>query len=380
MHATESLREAERLMTICNACRYCEGLCAVFPAMEMRRTFTAGDLNYLANLCHQCGACYADCQYSPPHEFNVNIPSSLATLRNESYAQYAWPRAFSGAFSRNWLVTTLATIATITAFSVGFFLYVDSVALYSRHGDFYKVMSHQVMAGLFCIVSIYIILAFWFSLRAFWRDIHSGSSRVGPAFFHALTDALHLTYLQGGGGGCTSENERPSSARRVFHHFTFYGFLLCFAATAVGSIYHYFFGWRAPYALFSLPVVLGTIGGTGLLIGPAGLLALSQKRDPMLMDLSRQDMDTVFILILFFTSLTGLSLMIFRETAAMGALLALHLGVVLAFFVTLPYGKFVHGLYRFLALLKYAVERKNGAPRAVHGLIESEGIPLKHDL
>ena len=39
MLATENLREAARLMTICNACRYCEGLCAVFPAMEMRRTF-----------------------------------------------------------------------------------------------------------------------------------------------------------------------------------------------------------------------------------------------------------------------------------------------------------------------------------------------------
>ena len=39
---TDALREADRLMTICNACRYCEGLCAVFPAMEMRRTFAAG--------------------------------------------------------------------------------------------------------------------------------------------------------------------------------------------------------------------------------------------------------------------------------------------------------------------------------------------------
>ena len=61
-------------MTICNACRYCEGLCAVFPAMEMRRTFADGDLNYLANLCHQCGACYSDCQYSPPHEFMRQHP------------------------------------------------------------------------------------------------------------------------------------------------------------------------------------------------------------------------------------------------------------------------------------------------------------------
>ena len=76
-----TLAEADRLMTICNSCRYCEGLCAVFPAMEMRRVFTAGDLNYLANLCHCCGACYCDCQFSPPHEFDVNVPKTLAALR-----------------------------------------------------------------------------------------------------------------------------------------------------------------------------------------------------------------------------------------------------------------------------------------------------------
>ena len=39
MHATNALEEADRLMTVCNSCRYCEGLCAVFPAMEMRRGF-----------------------------------------------------------------------------------------------------------------------------------------------------------------------------------------------------------------------------------------------------------------------------------------------------------------------------------------------------
>ena len=41
-------------MEICNACRYCEGFCPVFPAMEQRRAFSDGDLGYLANLCHNC--------------------------------------------------------------------------------------------------------------------------------------------------------------------------------------------------------------------------------------------------------------------------------------------------------------------------------------
>ena len=107
-------------MTVCNSCRYCEGLCAVFPAMEMRRSFSDGDLNYLANLCHSCGACYTDCQFSPPHEFNVNVPQTLAIARNDSYAAYAWPRAFAGTFARNGLVISLIAAFSVAAFILGF--------------------------------------------------------------------------------------------------------------------------------------------------------------------------------------------------------------------------------------------------------------------
>jgi citrate/tricarballylate utilization protein len=42
----------------------------------------------------------------------------------------------------------------------------------------------------------------------------------------------------------------------------------------------------------------------------------------------------------------------------MGPLLALHLGVVFSLFITMPYGKFVHGIYRYVALVRYARERR----------------------
>ena len=54
--------EGARQMGICNSCRYCEGYCAVFPAMERRLEFHGTDLNYLANLCHGCAECYCACQ------------------------------------------------------------------------------------------------------------------------------------------------------------------------------------------------------------------------------------------------------------------------------------------------------------------------------
>jgi citrate/tricarballylate utilization protein len=360
---SEALAEADRLMTICNACRYCEGLCAVFPAMEMRRTFAAGDLNYLANLCHQCGACYTDCQYSPPHEFMVNIPAAMARLRNESYSVYAWPKSFAGLFARNGLYVTLAAALGVAGFILGFVAWSDPVALFARNaGDFYRLMPHNAMALLFGLVALYCILAFAISLATFWRDIGDPQSAAGVSgFVRALGDTFHLTYLHGGGGGCTSENDAPSPARRMFHHLTFYGFLFCFAATSVATLYHYVFGWRAPYALTDLPPLLGIIGGIGLIAGPLGLLVLQAKRDPTLTDTAHRGMNTAFIVMLFLTSLTGLLLMILRDTAAMGMLLAVHLGVVLGLFLSLPYGKFVHGLYRFLALVKYAGERRHGS-------------------
>jgi citrate/tricarballylate utilization protein len=69
-------------------------------------------------------------------------------------------------------------------------------------------------------------------------------------------------------------------------------------------------------------------------------------------------MDRGFIALLFFTSLSGLALWAARGTAALPALLAAHLGVVMALFLTLPYGKFAHGIFRGAALLKWAIEKR----------------------
>jgi citrate/tricarballylate utilization protein len=66
--------------------------------------------------------------------------------------------------------------------------------------------------------------------------------------------------------------------------------------------------------------------------------------------------------LLLLVSATGLALVFLRETRAMGVLLAVHLGVVLALFLTLPYGKFVHALYRFAALVRFHLERRRPRP------------------
>jgi citrate/tricarballylate utilization protein len=364
MHGTRILEEADRLMTVCNSCRYCEGLCAVFPAMEMRRAFSDGDLNYLANLCHGCGACYTDCQFSPPHEFKVNVPKVLAIARAESYAAYTWPAAFSGLFARNGLAISIIAALCVALFIFGFAAFNDRQVLFGVHtgpGAFYKLMPHNAMAALFGAVFLYAMIALAMGVRAFWRDIGEpiGLLAEPRSLWQAMKDAGQLRYLDGGGVGCVNEDERPNDRRKIYHHFTFYGFALCFASTTVATLYHYLLAREAPYPWWDLPVVLGTLGGVGLLIGPAGLLAEKWKRDPDLVDQARMGMDVAFIAMLFMTSLTGMALLALRDSAAMGPLLALHLGVVFALFLTMPYGKFVHGIYRYVALVRYAQERQH---------------------
>ena len=357
------LSEAERLMTVCNSCRYCEGLCAVFPAMEMRRAFSAGDLTYLANLCHNCGACNSDCQFAPPHEFDVNVPKVLAEVRNDSYARYVWPGFLAPMFRRNGLMVTLIAALSVAGFVIGFAAWHDPAVMFGAHtgpGAFYRIMPHNAMVAIFGAAFLWSVLAIVMSCVNFWRDIGEPSStlRDPQALTGGAKDAATLKYLDGGGVGCMGESDKPDDNRRLYHHLTFYGFMLCFAATSVGTIWHYLLGRDAPYPWYDLPVVLGTLGGIGITIGPIGLLMAKFRRDPQLMDESRKGMDVAFIVMLFLTGITGLALLFLRATPMMGTLLALHLGFVFGFFVTMPYGKFMHGIFRGLALVRYAAEKR----------------------
>ena len=210
------------------------------------------------------------------------------------------------------------------------------------------------MVAVFGIVVALILAIHVMGFLRFWKDVSQGWPGAA-AIVAAVRDVLSLKNLSSHGAGCTYPNERHSQARRYFHHFTFYGFALCFASTTMAAVYH-FAGHIAPHPYMSAPVILGTLGGIGLLIGPAGLYWLKRRRDPAIVDPKQDTSDISFIVLLFLTSLTGLLLLALRETAAMSVLLRVHLGIVLGLFLTLPYGKFVHGVYRSAALIRSALE------------------------
>ncbi len=343
-------------MQICNACRYCEGYCSVFPAMFRERTFASGDLTQLANLCHNCRGCYYACQYTEPHEFALNLPAALAEARRESWERFAWPGALSRLFQRS-------GVAVAAALVLGVVLLFAAIRAVPDTGDgFYAYMSHALMVAIFAPAFLAPLVVIGVGLRRYWAEV--GGQRVRWSDLRdAGRSAATMRNLSGGQGqGCNFEDEdRFTNTRRYLHQATIWGFLLCFASTSSGTVLHYGFGLEAPYGPLSLPKLFGVPGGVLLTVGAFGLAWLKTKADPALGAAHLWGGETAFVLLLGLTGATGLALYAATGTSAVPALLAIHLGAVLALFLTTPYSKMAHGFYRFAALVRDAqIARRTG--------------------
>jgi citrate/tricarballylate utilization protein len=351
-------------LEICNACRYCEGYCAVFPAMTRSIEFTSDDVMVLANLCHDCRGCYQACMYAPPHEFGVDLPKTLADVRNAGYRELTWPPRLKSLLDH--------PVATKTAAVVVGLLIAGGMALASggsvfgkprnEPGDFYRVISADLMTGVFLALSLVCLVL----LGGGFMQFLGVARRRNPDFrwrelAGATWDALILRYLRGGGPGCFHpEPEEPSHRRRGMHIAVVGGLGLAFLATIAAAVEQHLLGIDPPYPLLSVPVVSGVIGGVMVVIGGAGLwLANTSASDqPHSSAVRSQTKDYAFIAALEVVSITGLLLFVLRSTSAMGTLLLIHLASVVALYLTLPFSKFMHAPHRLGALLIDASERR----------------------
>lgn len=348
-----AIEEAARQVNICNACRYCEGYCSVFPAITSARSFSEADITQLANLCHNCRGCFYACQYAPPHEFALNLPKALAEVRQESWENYAFPRALGQQFYRS---GAAIAVVVVLAFAALFALarFVGGIGDADGQG-FYRVMSHTVMVSIFTPAFLLPLAAMAVGVRRFWVASGGGGLSL-RAVGRAFHDAATMRNLGGGHGeGCNFEDEdRYSNLRRWLHQATMYGFLLCFLSTSSGTVLHYLFDWPAPYPIWSPPKIFGVSGGLLMTVGAFGLAWLKTKADPALGDGRVWGGGMGFVLLLGAVGLSGLLLYALGSTPLLAVLLALHLGTVLALFLLVPYSKMAHGFYRTAALIRDA--------------------------
>lgn len=359
--------EAGRQFAVCNACRYCEDYCAVFPAMERRSLFAAGDVGYLANLCHDCRACHQACMYAAPHELAVDIPALMAEARVAAHRRYARPRWIARLLDRGVPGTLALALAAFAVVLAAFLLAPSAGGLFARHageGSLYAAVAHAAMAIPALALTAWGALVVANAFARFWRDA-GGRPRdllVPATWAVALREAATLRWMKGGGGDCYYPDELvPQPTRRRLHQLVMHGFLLAFAATLSAAVLEYVAGDEPPYPLLGVPVLLGLVGGVAIAWGCVGLLLLRRAARAQLAAPAASRRDAAFPLVLLLVSVTGLLLLALRGTAALTTLLLVHLATVAALYLTAPYGKFVHAVYRFGALLRSADERARDA-------------------
>jgi len=346
--------EAERQLGICNSCRYCEGYCAVFPALERRSVLETGDITQLASLCHDCRACFQACMYAAPHEFALDPPAILTAVRLASYRRYlpspCWLRPVwrgnHGARATAAIGVGTALLALVAA--------TEGIGALLRHRGPYQVIPYPALLVVVALPTAWSAAVMLRALAGYWHDTHGPLRDLasGRALATALRRAASLEYLRGGGAECPYPGDHPSPARRRLHAAVAWGFAACFAATLAAAFLQDVLGVGPPYPVLSAPVILGTAGGISMMAGCAGLMMLKRRSDP-----PPSAGDYGLTLGLGLLALTGMLTLAFRDTPAYGLILVTHLSTIVICFATAPYTAMVHAAFRFLAIVADTVEQ-----------------------
>jgi len=360
------LREAEWQLNVCNSCRYCEGYCAVFPALARRSELTHGDISHIANVCHDCRACLTACMYAPPHEFGVNPPKILSEVRRATYDAPTLqsrpgllgrgPTALVGFF------VTVAIIVLVALISEG-----TRAWLHSQHGASspYRVISYGAVLAIGAVPFLAAALLIARRGIAYWRHTRGPLTDLlnARAWGRALGEAATLRYLKGGGAECNYPDDRPSPLRRHLHGWVAYGFLLCVLSTMSAAFEQDILGIHPPYPWLSVPVISGTLGGIGIALGCIGLIVLKTQTPDEEIDVPMRARDYALLSALLVLAVTGIAVLLSRTTSVYAPILVVHLSAVAISFLSAAYSKFAHVLYRMLALVQDNLERAELATR-----------------
>ncbi|MEM3676208.1 MAG: hypothetical protein QXV22_04035 [Thermoplasmataceae archaeon] len=342
---TDVYQEAQRQLTICNACRYCEGFCAVWDAIEYRSALDLKDMPYLANLCHDCRDCYYVCPFNEPdHEYALNIPKILSKARIKSYKDAVWPAFMSVMLDRPAIFALSVTLIALIG-SIGYPIFI----------------LHAYPLGAVSLISLipeatfrYITLGVYLYTAILWtvsglKFAANSRSEVISGWLGALNGAaaaFSQRFFFGGGVGCKYPSENSRFSRAIFHASVLYGFI-----TALISIAFYPNITGLSLTIYATASLLMTFGSLGLLLWD--ITDSGTQRSPEM-----RRLDVPFTVLIFLSGLTGVAFILLSGSYFYGLLFLIHDALILAVFAIAPYSKFLHPLYRVISLAKFYAERK----------------------
>lgn len=355
------LDEATRQFTICNACRYCEGYCPVWPAAHMRTLITNPDSVYLSNLCYDHRDCYYACPFvEPTHEFALNIPKVTRQVRKETYRNLT--ADFTSTAARKASLLAL-TIMPVIAIWLIFFHNVYSPGAFS----FYNLVPKITTIVASTLLSVYLIVLMALFVKRYVGIIEQDSGKAisgTPGYlgikniFGTIKDVIIHRWFS----DIHYPSDGESNLRKLNHALIFFGFGLDFLSTTLGFLYEDIMKIPSPYGLFSPVVMAGLAGGLMIAIGAVSSLSVrsysSGKQD--FMEIS--GFDTLFAIMLLLVAVTGISVLMTRlysTTVISYTSLLVHYSIIYILFVTTPFtSNFLHIAARFTSLLKFNYENK----------------------
>jgi len=298
--------------------------------------------------------------YSPPHEFAINIPAVLSEARIASYDEFLWPARVPRVLS-GWCGVVVGVASFAAAILVIALVHAGPAGLVARSTSAaspYDLVPYPALLAFILVPAIYCAAIMALGGVRYWRHIE-GSSGGHPAISiaQAIRDSVTLRYLRGGGAGCYyPADDKPSGMRRVLHSAVAWGFGLCFVSTTSAAVMQDIMGADPPYGYVSVPVVSGVVGGIALMIGCTTLLRLKARSSRVTSFRQMNIKDYGLLVSLDFLAASGLAVLLLRDTRAFGIVLLVHLAAIGTTFAAAPYSKFIHVLYRFLALVHDAGE------------------------
>jgi citrate/tricarballylate utilization protein len=252
-------------------------------------------------------------------------------------------------------------------------------------GSPYRVIAYPALLVAVGLPALWSVLVMAASATRYWRATGGRGLASPAALLSALRQAASLRNLRGGGADCSYPTDEPSAARRRLHGLVAWGFGCCVGSTLAAAVSQDIAGDPPPYPVLSAPVLLGVIGGTGMVVGCGGLLLLRRAAGrastgevgpgevgpggagaaagPPREDAALARRGYALLAALLLLAVTGLLTLMLRNTPAFGLILIVHLALVVACFAIAPYTKFMHVIYRFLALVHDSADVADDAVR-----------------
>jgi len=361
----------------CYQCATCSSVCELAPAnapfprrqilwaqwgLEDRLMGDAG-----AWLCHQCNDCSVRC----PRE--VNPGDIMASIRAMMVEKMAFPR-FLGSMVGNVRKTWPLLVITPIVFWVVLLGLTTGLGPVHPHHDLQPSATlgqffydQYVPHSLIYIVNFaavgWVALALFMQGKKFWTALGTQQKRQGK-LIGALAGVFAAIALHSKFSAC----ERGVPKRRWGHFLVMWGFVG--AAVASGFAVVFLYADTPPFSwFFALPFFkdigypvpishwnkwLANISAVALVLG-GFLLWFNRRKTTDKLVGATTAFDRFFLWVVLAVIGTGVFTEVFRFIPGVNpmvgfAIYIIHLGVVLCLFLTLPYSKFAHILYRTLAM------------------------------